>query len=357
MRLRIVVLSASWALALLLAPASAALAQTCASTPAPRTDARPSLKGRVVYQSDNALHLADLVAGTASTIIFTVSAGPPVTLLNPVNASFSPDGRWVVFSAHWAPPGGAVRYDVFIASPSGAHLVNLTGDLNAAYKYEDGRFGFDGKQIVFKRRLDTTPSSIGEIWSMKLTLPATADPSRMGQPKLLLNDGQSEFSAPSLSPTGRYLYYQKGAHAAAGVYRHDIAAKLAPAHDLAVSVVPGTERYFPVVRDFTAVLLSGWANSGNMNDQLFLAAPGVLSAVDLLPLNDPNKNNSDPAPVDEDYLIFSSNRCAPSSAPGLMTLYLGAIGSADYWPLVMPGIDGSDGSLLGAGYTPTAAAK
>jgi hypothetical protein len=68
-------------------------------------------------------------------------------------------------------------------------------------------------------------------------------------------------------------------------------------------------------------------------------------------LNDCNVNNSDPAPLDEDYIVFSR---PPSSASGNYTLFVGAFRSPTIWslaPLLQSNGQSAISNLLGASYS------
>ena len=311
----------------------------------------------MVYQAGDTLYLTNFNTNVTAAISFRTSAAPSqaVALTAPENANFSPDGRWITFSAVSTFPGGQVRRDVFIATPAGTNLVNLTADQDGSLPNEDARFTSDG-QIVYKQRYYVSGNTVSRIKEMAVTLPASGDPSRNGAPATLRDDGVHEFSAPGISQSGRYLYYQTGSGANAGVYRY----YLSLGTESAVSATPGVESYYPVARDLTTTLYAGWASPSNHNDQIFLWAP-LYSGVGISePFNDANADDSDPAVVDENLIIFSSDRCVisgdvnPATGRAAYKLYLGYLGHSDYWPLNLANINVPVPDLLGANYTRTA---
>ncbi len=108
----------------------------------------------------------------------------------------------------------------------------------------------------------------------------------------------------------------------------------------------GGRDYYPVVRDYTAYFLSRTQPAGN--DQLAMVVPNSPPGTPaILPLNHCQGDNSDAAPVNEDYLIFSSTSFDPT-----YSLLLGDIAAARVWRLDPAQINLPDGrQKLGASYT------
>lgn len=101
-----------------------------------------------------------------------------------------------------------------------------------------------------------------------------------------------------------------------------------------------------MVRDYTAYFLSRTQPAGN--DQLAMVVPNSPPGTPaILPLNHCQGDNSDAAPVNEDYLIFSSTSFDPT-----YSLLLGDITAARVWRLDPAQINLPDGrQKLGASYT------
>jgi Tol biopolymer transport system component len=334
---------AALAVALGVLPADPAKAQPgCASSPAPQPDTtHPKLAGRMVFQSGGSLYLTDFGRGTTSLIALSTSSGP---LRQVTNANFSPDGRWIIFSAVWGSGGG--RRDVFVSRPDGSRLVNLTYDPTNNFASEDARFWVDGKTVFFKQRYTTLSATVGAIMTMQLTLPtdATTNPSRVGRitsvPKL--DDGIHEFSQVSVSPSGKYLYYSVGSGSG------ERTGRLNTQTGAATALGPPTiYSYFPVSVDFTTTFYTGRSGGSNPHDQIFTYAPSLGITRSALPFNDPNADNADPAPVDEDFVIFSSNRCG-----GPFSLFIGQLGTSRYWRIGFSGVTVTPAAdMLGSTYT------
>ena len=78
---------------------------------------------------------------------------------------------------------------------------------------------------------------------------------------------------------------------------------------------PPRRDYYPVVRDYTAYFLSRTQPAGN--DQLAMVVPNSPPGTPaILPLNHCQGDNSDAAPVNEDYLISSTSFDPTYSLPG-----------------------------------------
>ncbi len=347
--------------ALMCLPASGQLARACSVGIPPQTSALPPLTGHLVSQTTDHLYLTTFTttpAGTSSTSVplqFFTSANQttPVALSNPFNASFSPDGKWIVFSAV-APMSDSRR--IYLSTVSGTHLVDLTSAAgqDTTNQEEDARFEPDGSAIIFKQfdYIGANKVSAFRIRSMKITWPATADQDPApGQIYDLLPDTQDkpghyiEYSTPVMSPSEKYLYYATGSGGSEAIHRITMQSPVEIGnirYDFLFR--SGFEHYYPIVRDFTTMLFVGWINKVSKVDQIYMYAPIVTNHYILLRLNDCNYSNSDPTPVDEDYIIFSSNRirddkrgCTYDSGQGSYkcnsNLYLGKISTGEYWIL------------------------
>jgi Tol biopolymer transport system component len=201
--------------------------------------------------------------------------------------------------------------------------VNLTESL--ARRSEDPRFPPpDGKRVVMKYEADLYVATLAYAGS-KVT--GLAPYSLQN----LTNDGwTAEQSMPGLTPSDKYVVYAQGNAQNSVLYRKNM--KSGPAQRL---VVPpsGAKDYFPVVRDHSTYFFTRstppQAGQAAGYDQLMMLNTTVAGAAPVaLPLNDCSSNNSDAAPVDEDYLIFSSGKFNPPYG-----LVVGEIGGGKVWRL------------------------
>ncbi len=244
-------------------PAHAACTANLALQPA---SSLPALGGRLVYHSymeygdgSSNLYLHDFKSKSTRQL-----NQPGWNIEDPMNAHFSPDGRYLTFMGR---QNGA--WHVFAWAIGGTQAPsNLTAAIGG--RNEDPKFSFDGRQVVLKHEGD-----------IRLATPAA-----------------------------------------------------------------GGRDYYPVVRDYTAYFLSRTQPAGN--DQLAMVVPNSPPGTPaILPLNHCQGDNSDAAPVNEDYLIFSSTSFDPT-----YSLLLGDIAAARVWRLDPAQINLPDGrQKLGASYT------
>ncbi len=291
----------------------------------------PRLSGRLVYHAyieygdgSSSLYLHDFAAQT--TIKFNSALW---NLSDPMNAQFSVDGKSLLFMAIQNGSWNVFVWTIGSAKPP----LNLTVSLGG--RNEDPKFTFDGKRIVFKHE--------GDVGFLTLVFNGT-EIIGAANFQLTTNNGWiTEESMPYGSPSGKYVLYTIGA-AASRIYRMNMYTGQS---QLLTSTPTGAHDYFPVVRDMSPYFFTrGMPVTGN--DQIMMMVPNLSgSTANALALNDCNSNNSDAAPVDEDTLIFSSNRY--DSPYGLL---IGDIGSGKVWRLSPTLINLNDGKQkLGANYS------
>ncbi len=291
----------------------------------------PHISGRLVYHAYNnygdgssALYLHDFAAQT--TIKFSSA---PWNLSDPMNAQFSANGKSLLFMAI---QNGS--WNVFVWTIGSAKSPsNLTASLGG--RNEDPKFTFDGKRIAFKHE--------GDIGFLTLSFNGTEISGVVSVQLATSNGWTTEESMPYASPSGKYLLYTIGA-ADSRIYRMNMQTGQS---QLLTSTPIGAHDYFPVVRDMSTTFFTrGMPVTGN--DQIMMMVPNLTgSTAKTLALNDCSANNSDAAPVDEDYLIFSSSRYDPPYG-----LLIGDIGSGKVWRLSPTSINVNDGmQKLGANYT------
>lgn len=270
-------------------PAHAACTANLALQPA---SSLPALGGRLVYHSymeygdgSSNLYLHDFKSKSTRQL-----NQPGWNIEDPMNAHFSPDGRYLTFMGRQV-------------------VLKHEGDIRLATLVFNG----DGSVGVSAWKAVT-----GDGWS-------------------------TEESMPFLTPSGKYVVYATGAGDSLRVVRRNLENGQVSA--LATPAAGGRD-YYPVVRDYTAYFLSRTQPAGN--DQLAMVVPNSPPGTPaILPLNHCQGDNSDAAPVNEDYLIFSSTSFDPT-----YSLLLGDIAAARVWRLDPAQINLPDGrQKLGASYT------
>jgi hypothetical protein len=348
---RSILAAALCGLALAASAQTAVAAATCRTGWPPQpAKTFPPVTGRLVFQAADLLYLTTIAASRITTTAIQCPTGLGLTL--PRNANFSPDGKWIVFSADTGvTPTSSGRRDIYVSTPSGAHLVNLTNYQDGTTPDEDGRFSPDGKEIVFKQGYWVNGVERAHLLAMQVNLPAQGDPQRIGMPTVLVPDkvfvnpltGQAvEASQPDLSTNGRYVFLTEGTGSGEGIFRYD--TQRGTIANFAVTT--GLERFYPIVRDAGTVFFEGWIDAATQFDQLFMKSSSINSAVKLLPVNDCMANNSDPAPVGQKYVIFSSNRLGKG-----MRLFIGEIASTKYWDLGINPVSDKNVPYLGPNFT------
>lgn len=291
----------------------------------------PFLSGRLVYHSyfdygdgSSSLYLHDFAAQTTMKL-----DNASWNLSDPMNAQFSADGQTLLFMAIQDGIWNVFVWTIGSSTPP----LNLTASLGG--RNEDPKFTFDGKRIAFKHD--------GDVGFLTLAFNGTEIIGVTSFQPVTSNGWITEESMPVASPSGKYLLYTIGA-ATSRIYRMNM--QTGQSQPL-TSTPAGAHDYFPVVRDMSTTFFTrGMPVTGN--DQIMMLVPNLTgSTAKALALNDCNSNNSDAAPVDEDHLIFSSNRYDPPYG-----LLIGDIGSGKVWRLSPALINLNDGTQkLGANYS------
>ncbi|MBN3727857.1 hypothetical protein G3N92_27175 [Burkholderia sp. Ac-20379] len=285
-------------------------AQSSASFPA-------SLTGKLVYHS-----YVDYGDGTSQIYLYDFSARtltrlsqPSWGITDPMNAVFSPDGKWLTFMGI-----ANNAWNVFMyALGSNAAPINMTNSTGAT-RNEDPKFSADGKSIVFKQN--------GDVKLATLSYTSTG-PVFTSVASLTNVPAGSEYSMPFLAPDSSAVYYASGTGAKMGVMKRMLGTGVTSTYDHPA----GLQAYYPIARADGTVFYTRWKNKGQL-DQIYAKTPDPASTPDQLALNDCVSNNSDPAPVSgTNYLFFSS------TTAGGYQLYLGDTVTGQRWSLTPFGVN------------------
>lgn len=293
--------------------------------PADAPDPVSTLRGRLLFHRytkydawDGRLYLYDL--GRKELVCLS----EPWGIDHAINGNFSPDGRSIVFMGV---PRGRHRgdaWDVFLwRLDSRERPINLTE--GPATRDEDPRFAPDGRRIIFKQD--------GEIRIMDLR-------SREVE-SLPFGGAKAERSMPMLTSDGRHVVYAEGARKDMDLFLID--AESGTRRPLAIE--PEIQEYFPVPLDASRFLYVRWTSRTDRHDQVWV---GSLDGRTRRPLriNRPGSDSSDPYPIGDRLIVFSSTR--PGGRGGY-DLYLGDREDGASWSLSPMGINTPD-EELGATY-------
>jgi Tol biopolymer transport system component len=323
--------AASVAVGLVLAACGGEGHAACISNPQSQSNASfPStLTGKLVYHS-----YVSYGDGTSQIFIYDFSAHTLTQvsksswgIKDPMNAVFSPDGKWLAFMGM---TNGAWNLFMWQVGSNGApvNLTNSTGQT----RNEDPKFSPDGNSLFFKQNGDV----------MQATLSFTsAGPVTTSVIDVTNQAPSVESSMPYPSPDGAAVYYATGTGASLGLYKETIATHTKVAFD----APSGLSTYYPVVRADGTVFYARWKDAASKLDQIYTKVnPGDTPSQ--LSVNDCNSGNSDPAPVSNTSYVFFS-----STTAGGYQLYLGDVNTGKRWSLTQFGVNAdTTKAKLGSSY-------
>ncbi|MET0401261.1 MAG: discoidin domain-containing protein [Cystobacter sp.] len=305
----------------------------CVANPPTQSDTTfpASLTGKLAYHS-----YVSYGDGTSQLFIYDFAARTLTQVSNstwgiqdPMNAVFSPDGKWLAFMGI---ANGA--WNVFFWQVGSSALpVNLTHSTGET-RNEDPKFSANGTSLLFKQNGDVMQATLsytssGPVFTSVVNLTNTAP--------------AVENSMPFASPDGSAVYFVTGAGSGMGLYKKTVATSAQVAFDTPT----GLATYYPIVRADGTVFYARWKDAASQLDQLYIKVnPGDMP--NQLDLNDCNSNNSDPWPVNGTHYVFFS-----STATGGYQLYLGDARTGQRWSLSRFGVNAdSTRAKLGSSYHP-----
>lgn len=238
-----------------------------------------------------------------------------------MNANFSPDGKWLTFMGVNAGQHYGSAWDIYLWQVGSTNPpVNLTQGNNL--RDEDPKFMPDGQRIVFKQN--------GDLKIIRLSDRAITS---------VTNNGwSSEKSMPYPLSGTNSLLYAKGADSTSRIYAIDQSG----AYDNRLSNVTS---YYPVDWGSGQFLYVRWYSGDNQHDQVYSYNVKTGKSV-RLPFNSAYQDASDPAPLDNRYLVVSRTNC--TDGMGGYDLYMVDSQSGNIWTLPI----NSSLEDLGADYTP-----
>lgn len=310
----------------------------CVSNPRAQSNASfpATLTGKLVYHSyvnygdgTSQIYLYDFSAHTLTRL-----SQPAWGITDPMNAVFSPDGKWLAFMGI-----SNNAWNVFMYALGGNGTpVNMTNSTGAT-RNEDPKFSADGKGLVFKQNGDVKLATLSYT---------SAGPVFTSVTSLTNVPAGGEYSMPFLAPDASAVYYASGTGANMKVMKHAITTGVTTAF----AHPAGMQAYYPIVRADGMVFYVRWKSSSQL-DQIYAKAADPGATASQLALNDCISNNSDPAPVSgTNYLFFSS------TTAGGYQLYLGDVTNGRRWSLSQFGVNAdASRAKLGASYSAGATAS
>jgi Tol biopolymer transport system component len=298
------------------------------------------LRGRLVYHSytsygdgSSNLFLKDFRSNTLTQLNQNFW-----NIEDPINAHFSPNGRYITFMGKQNS-----RWNIFIWKVGGVlapvNLSNNTQEFDG--RSEDPKFSLNGNYIVYKNNND--------IVLIRINFTNSETPFADGFWKITKNGYLTEESMPYLSSDGKSVFYSQGAGAASDIYQINFKIKANTLFADRPSLVSGKRslaEYYPIVQN-NVLFFVGWKDSISKNDQIYSLPNLDYSYKPVgLGLNDCNANNSDPIFVDTSHIIFSSTRNGK-----FYNLYMGNIDTGKVWSLDKYGVNRPLKHHLGATYT------
>lgn len=327
------VLAAGIAVAISSAAANAA----CISNPAsqPNSTFPSSLTGKLAYHSyvsygdgTSQIFIYDFTARTL-TQVSKASWG----IKDPMNAVFSPDGKWLAFMGETNNAWNVFVWQVG-SNSAPVNMTNSTGQT----RNEDPKFSADGTSLFFKQN--------GDIMQATLSF-TSAGPTFTSVIDVTNTAASAESSMPFPSPDTSAVYFAVGVGAASGLYKETIATHTRVAFD----TPSGLDTYYPIVRADGTVFYARWKDATSQLDQIYTKV-NPTDTPNQLSLNDCVSNNSDPSPVNNTSYVFFS-----STTAGGYQLYLGDASSGNRWNLAQFGVNAdSTKAKLGSNYWSPAAA-
>lgn len=314
-------------------------AATCVS-PAIHNGSGGLDSGRVVYQDrdpndvndPSRLHIYNFAGQTRADLSWS-------GISRARNGYFSPDGRWIVFTAVSA------TYDAFnifiwdTSSPTSAP-VDLTP---STARNEDAKFSFDGNWIVYKHDGDI------HILHMEFTGGITVLEDKVLTTGGALNGSYAEASAPVLAKYNKYVVFSRGSDGPTAPYRLSVLplahGTLDPLVETTIAKDADAVEYYPILRKNNELLYARHTLTSHA-DQIQLRSPDHTASAVALPTNTCTRDNSDPAPVGTNTFIFSND------AGGRYLLYLGNEMTGKVWNFSNnPLLNAPLHDLEGASYT------
>ncbi|HIF28897.1 MAG TPA: hypothetical protein EYQ40_10325, partial [Candidatus Marinimicrobia bacterium] len=268
----------------------------------------PLSEGKIVFHSysdyeawDGKLFLYDF----SEQLLTEISQGWDID--HTINAHFSPDGSKIVFMGAPAGNHDSSSWDIYLWDLFSGLPINLTA--NNGLRDEDPKFSPNGSEIVFKQDGDLKVMDLINDTIIHTT-----------------NNGYSiEESMPYYTSDSQYIIYARGAGISSDIYLINKDGM----ENQSLENITNIQEYYPIIRSNSTFLYTRWVSTANHHDQIYLGYFSDTNTQSLF-FNDESADDSDPFPVNSEYVLFSSNR---SGGQGGWDLYLADINSSTTWSM------------------------
>ncbi|MDO0889083.1 hypothetical protein NCW36_18405 [Acinetobacter pittii] len=237
-----------------------------------------------------------------------------------MNGHFSPDGKWLTFMGVNSGQHYGDAWDVYVWKVGSTELpINLTQGNNK--RDEDPKF-IDNQRIIFKQN--------GDLKIIKMTDRTMTSVTQNGW------DIEESMPYPMVNTT--QILYAKGAGNNSRIFSIDQSG----AYDTQLTNIAS---YYPVWWQGSRFLYVCWYSPTNPHDQIYIYDMANKQTT-RLPFNNTNYDTSDPAPLDQRYMVVSL--AGQTGSRGGYDLYIADSLSSSVWPLPI----NTNLNELGAFYTP-----
>mgnify|MGYP000498231828 FL=1 len=244
----------------------------------------PLSEGKIVFHSysdyeawDGKLFLYDF----SEQLLTEISQGWDID--HTINAHFSPDGSKIVFMGAPAGNHNTSSWDIYLWDLFSGLPINLTA--NNGLRDEDPKFSPNGSEIVFKQDGDLKVMDLINDTIIHTT-----------------NNGYSiEESMPYYTSDSQYIIYARGAGISSDIYLINKDGM----ENQSLENITNIQEYYPIIRSNSTFLYTRWVSAANHHDQIYLGYFSDTNAQSLS-FNDESADDSDPFPVNSEYVLFSS---------------------------------------------------
>ena len=241
-----------------------------------------------------------------------------------INGHFSQDGTKVVFMGV---NSGSTDWDIYLwefgSSTHPDNLTNIRGNRD-----EDPKFSPSGNKIVYKQSLGGIVYDIVEM-----------DLAGNIIDTITSVDSVQE-SMPYYSSDGQRVLYAVGEKETFDLKIIDITGL----NDQFLVNEPSLQEFYPITKDSSSYLYARWVSDSIPNDQIYVGyfsgSPSTATN-----FNNSNADDSDPFPVANNYVLFSTTRSGMN-----YDLHVGSLSTGEIWSMNSYGVN-STLEELGASYS------